>query len=282
MIALVFSEIDEAGKGIATYIRDANRASEMKVPQSTEAYFLKDLNAYLLGFQADVVEFDFLDNIVPDVRFYIFLSRHSASSGIKSLTTHHTGNPTGNARFGGNPFELSISNPPLAWLFLKGLKERSESMGLKDFRVTYEVTHHGPTNLTKPLTFIEIGSSLAEWKFARAHEVVGDVVIDSLKNLLLGREVDCIPSTGYGGPHYADRFTYRALSLNECYGHIISRYALKDLKNSGKLLENVVRQSLLKSSVKIRRAVILKKVSAMIREKIEEVCRDLGVEVIKA
>ncbi len=279
MIALVYSSSDPAGSGIASYIREVCRSEEIELSGSSRAWALRGLDAVMLEFDVDVIYFDFLDEVVSNVAYYVFLSRHSSSAGIRSLTTHHTGNPYGSADAGGRPYELSFANPPLAWAFLKGMAEGVDSSGLTGFRVVYEATHHGPTNLTKPLTFIEIGSTPQEWRLRKAHELLGNVIIDSVKHY---SNLKCIPTGGFGGQHYAEKFSERALRLGECFGHIIPRYALRELKKQPQeRLREVITSSLMKSVPKASRAVVLKKAGARVREVLEAVAEELGVEVIK-
>lgn len=281
MFGIVYSIRDQAGYGIAKYIREVTNVVSRRVLRSVESYFIKDLNSYLAGFKEDVIFFSFLDEVLPEVDAYIVLSRHSASSGIRSLTTHHTGNPTSRAEAGGEPYSLSISNPPIAWLFLGSLHEKSLVRGLKDFSVTYEATHHGPTNLIKPITFIEIGSTPTEWKNVRAQELVGDVVIESIRAYYGGKANSCIPTVGFGGTHYPENFTLRALKQNECFGHIIPRYALKELRSSEDRLKYIINLSIKKSSLKTSRVVLSKKVGSIVKKAVMEISDELGLEVVK-
>jgi len=281
MLAIVFSVKDPAGQGIAKYIREVTTLRTCEIPRSVESYFIKDLNACLAGFKEDAIYFDFLDAVIINADTYIVLSRHSASSGIKSLTTHHTGNPTGRAEAGGDPYTLSISNPPIAWLFLKNLFEGRDLRGLRDFSVTYEATHHGPTNLMRPLTFIEIGSSPKEWSYSKAQELVGDVVIESIKEYYRGDAGACIPSAGFGGTHYPENFTLRALHRGECFGHIIPRYALRELKVSSRLRE-IIDQSIKKASVRVSRVVLSRKVGSTVKGAVLEIANEYGLEVVKS
>ena len=280
MIVLAYSVNDPAGKGIADYLRETCSFEEVHVNGALESWFLKDINSVLAGFSDDVIYFDFLDAVFKDVDYYVILSRHSATSKIKSLTTHHTGNATGKASAGGRPFELSISNPPLTWLFLTNLKSEAESRGLNDFEVTYEVTHHGPTMVSRPLTFIEIGSSPDEWRLSKAHQVVGEVVMKSIKDFINSRGTECLPTVGFGGPHYADKFSDRAFRFGECYGHIISRYALKELRDNPRVLETIVRDAITKSSVKTERLVALRKIGSLPRRIVTSVAEELDVELV--
>ena len=281
MFGIVYSIQDPAGYGMAQYIEGVTNVVSHRILRGVESYFIKDLNSYLAGFKEDVIYFSFLDEVLPEVDAYIVLSRHSATSGIKSLTTHHTGNPTSRAEAGGEPYSLSISNPPIAWLFLRGLHEKSEMRGLKDFSVTYEATHHGPTNLIKPITFIEIGSSSTEWRNVKAQELVGEVVIESIIAYYKGKANSCIPTVGFGGTHYPENFTLRALNQNECFGHIIPRYSLKELRSSEDKLKYIINLSIKKSSLKTSRVVLSKKVGSIVKKAVMEISNELGLEVVK-
>ncbi len=277
--ALIYSVIDPAGRGIGEYLLEVLGGRVVREGLSHKVIMLKGLNALLVEIREDIIYAENLDRVVSEASMYVFLSRHSASLGIRSLTAHHTGNPAGKAPFGGRPYELCIANPLLTYMLIHGLFRARVKHGLKDFRVTYEVTHHGPTGLKRPLTFVEIGSSLREWTMRRAHEVVGDVVIEALKNL---GSVECVTSVGLGGPHYAEGFTRRALELGECYGHIIPRYALKDLRGDEQLLRNVIKEAILKSSSPIERVVVMRKVGSVVRRAAMEVAEDLDVELVVA
>ncbi len=226
---LVFSEADEAGVGVAREIIRLTRPIERvecKGDRCVEAYFLPDLDAYLVGFNVDIIYFDFLDEFF-DVESYIFLSRHKAEAGRKSLTVHHTGNPLNQAGHGGKPLELSISNSHLSKKLFKTLWRKAGEAGLTgEYDVTLEATHHGPTNLSKPLTFIEIGSTPIEWRDQRARRVIAETVIESIQDPPGGDY--CVPVAGYGGGHYPVKHTKIHLEKEYCYGHILAKYAFTD------------------------------------------------------
>ena len=84
------------------------------------------------------------------------------------------------------------------------------------FRVSYEVTHHGPTELSTPSCFVEIGSTEKEWVDADAARAVARSVVEVL-SVLPG---DAVPMIGFGGTHYATRETEIALSSRGAFGHI--------------------------------------------------------------
>ena len=88
----------------------------------------------------------------------IFASKHRSKEEINSLTVHCTGNPSEEARLGGRPKELAVSSPAAMKSILTEMKRLAEEKGLK-YDVTLEVTHHGPTELSIPSLYAEIGST---------------------------------------------------------------------------------------------------------------------------
>jgi len=274
---LAYSVNDPAGSGMARYLREVTTCVDVCASRAVEAWYVKDVDAVLAGFPEETISMDYLDEVFPSAKFYVFLSKHSAMSGIKSLTTHHTGNPTASAVVGGNPYELSIAYPVLTYNFITGLKEVSRAHALQGFEVVYEVTHHGPTSLSKPLSFIEIGSSSKEWGLREAHEAVGEVVLESLKTL---SHVKCVPAVGFGGPHYAEKFTALALKEGICFGHIIPRYALKELRETPEKLEFIIMQAMTKSVPRPVRALVLKKVGSLARDTVKKIANELDLELV--
>ncbi|MEM2025378.1 MAG: D-aminoacyl-tRNA deacylase [Desulfurococcaceae archaeon] len=240
MIGLVYSVIDRAGRGIAGYLVNELRPTE--VGHCREAVVcLSGENFMLAGFNEDVIYFDFLDKrLPPAVELYIILSRHSSEAGIKSYTVHATGNFSDDARVGGRPRELGIAHPPASWALLKALDKISRDADRREeYEVSYEATHHGPTNLLKPTVFIEIGSSLSEWSDSINHIIVGEAIKQIIE--AYPKLPPCKPVIGVGGGHYPKKHTELALSENVCFGHIASKYALSFLDLN--MLNNVLTKS---------------------------------------
>jgi D-aminoacyl-tRNA deacylase len=154
----------------------------------------------------------------------VFLSRHKAASGQRSLTVHPIGN-WGKAQFGGRDSQVVSSAPHLMTSLLRQLGK--EAAGLS-FEVTYEVTHHGPW-LSTPTMFIEIGSSEATWGDREAARAIARA-ITSVK-VTEGPVV-----MGIGGGHYAPRFTEVALGKKVSIGHMLPGYAFdpNDLEDLGR------------------------------------------------
>jgi len=237
LIGLIHSINDPAGSGIAKYIKEYYGLDKCSEDVKADVCY-QDKNFILAGFREDVIYFDFLDDRLPSsIEYYIILSRHSSSERVKSYTVHHTGN-FGEALYGGKPSRLAIANPPVSHKLLLNLREQSiEHRRDAEYEVSYEATHHGPTEVNKPLTFIEIGSSIDEWRDIVNHEVVGLAIIVFMEK----PEHECHPVIGIGGGHYPRKHTELAFNSNYCYGHIMPKYALQYL--SEKMVYEMINRS---------------------------------------
>jgi D-aminoacyl-tRNA deacylase len=270
-VCIAYSVGDPAGSGVASELLRLLEPKPVSAARAASAYYLPELDALLAGFDEDVLYFEFLDEIC-EADFHLVLSRHSSEAGIKSLTVHHPGNPMREALAGGRPLELPPSNPPLAKSLLLSLVKHAEE--LPEFKVTYEVTHHGPSSLRKPVTFVEIGSSAQEWSLTEARRAVAEAVVDTLTLPLPSYEA-CV---GVGGNHYATLFTARALSSAEAYGHMLANYALKSLEEPA-LVEKVVREAATKSLVPTQKLVAERKLRKAWREALEKVAEELSLKI---
>ncbi|MEM0325455.1 MAG: D-aminoacyl-tRNA deacylase [Desulfurococcaceae archaeon] len=225
MLALVYSTRDPAGVGIVNYVVSALGLREnCTCRYCVECYVGESIQ--VAGFNADVVHLDFLDEVWPcGVALYIVASRHSSEVGIKSYTVHFTGNYGFEAIMGGRPRELGIAHPQLAWYMLREISEVAINRGRKEeYEVSYEASHHGPTNLGKPIVFVEIGSTPDDWKDPLNHEIVGYALYRLLREY--PNLPDCTSVIGIGGGHYPRKHTEIALNTSMCYGHILPKYAL--------------------------------------------------------
>ena len=138
----------------------------------------------------------------------IFLSRHASINPRPVLTVHVTGNLR-EAELGGSPRSLPPSAPAMMQAVLRELAKNCPA----GYRVSYEVTHHGPTELVTPSFFVEIGSTDKEWGDEAAGRAIAQGVLDATIK-------DTIPLAGFGGNHYAARQTEIALSSRGAFGHI--------------------------------------------------------------
>jgi D-aminoacyl-tRNA deacylase len=204
-IALVYSVLDEAGKLIAQKIKEAG------VPSWAHFYEVED----------DII-FASLSKVKENK--VVFLSRHQSEAGTKSLTVHMLGNFS-EAKYGGKSRDFCHALARVGANYLRGLDRRTKEFELdkKGFSVCYEVTHHGP-HTNKECLFIEIGSSLTDWKNPLAAEVVARTVVeDTLK------ENNDTIVIGLGGGHYAPDFTKLVLRQPYAFGHICPKHHLSEL-----------------------------------------------------
>lgn len=220
--AIVFSINDPAGKGVAEKLIELMNFDKCSECISAEECYCID-NIVLAGFREDVIYFDFLDYRLPKVDKVIVLSRHSSTAKVKSYTVHHTGNPGDQALYGGKPRSLAIAAPTVSHRLLLLLKKYAEEFKrINEYEVSYEATHHGPTEVNKPISFIEIGSSIDEWRDPVNHNVLAHTITEFFE---VGESV-CTPAIGIGGGHYPRKHTKQAFQNNICYGHIFAKYAI--------------------------------------------------------
>lgn len=142
----------------------------------------------------------------------VFISRHASKNPFPALTVHVTGN-YGEAGLGGDPRSLAAAAPEWMHAVLNRLNERSPG----GYRISYEVTHHGPTDMNTPSFFVEIGSTEKEWDDENAAETVASSLLEVLK----GGPGPVIRVIGFGGNHYAARETETALTSRAAFGHMV-------------------------------------------------------------
>ena len=160
-------------------------------------------------------------DIVPkhDADCYIFASTHRSESGSQSFSVHTPGN-WGNADLGGKPRTLNFAHPfALAAAARKMAKLSAETLGWK---FSLEVDHHGPS-LETPVLFVEIGSGENEWTLPAAGRIAAEGVLAAVRERNSGEAA----FVGFGGGHYAPKFTPMVLDGKCALGHIISGYALE-------------------------------------------------------
>ena len=200
-IALINSKEDIAGANIRDHLRSmlAEGGPWPLAEQHTLAFH---------EVQGRLIYQDRIDDEV-DADLIIFISRHSSVQAVPALTVHVTGN-YGSADLGGEPGRLAPAAPAWMHAILHNLAARAP----EGYRVSYEVTHHGPTALAVPSLFVEIGSTAAEW----ADPAAGRAVAESILSAVPEETINLI---GFGGTHYAVRQTGIALSSLAAFGHIV-------------------------------------------------------------
>ena len=200
---------------------------------------------------------------------YIFLSRHSAESGIASLTAHTTGNFSADAKFGGNGRELGRADPALLKNYMIALWKRRGMV--EGYEITMEATHHGPTALQKPVLFVELGSSEKYWGDKKAAAVVAEALIESLTEKQIWSRV----AIGFGGTHYPEKFTNMVVEGETAFSFIVPKYALERVD------EGMMGQMLQRTNAPVRQAVLDWKGLGPHKEKIVGLVKRFGLEEVR-
>jgi len=195
----------------------------------------------------------------------VFISWHKSESAMPALTFHATGNFS-KAEAGGNDHEVSLTSASLLGGICRNIDSEYEG---EKFQVVYECTHHGPTDLPIPTCFAEVGSSEKEWNDIGVCNIVLEAALKSEPKA--GVE-NCI---GFGGPHYADRFTKRVKEGKFNLSHIGANYALPFVD------EDIVKQMIEKTREKVDYVVLQKKMKSEYKQKINGILDDLGVESVR-
>ncbi|KKG16772.1 D-tyrosyl-tRNA(Tyr) deacylase [Methanosarcina sp. 2.H.T.1A.6] len=196
----------------------------------------------------------------------IFASKHRSKEEINSLTVHCTGNSSGEARLGGLPKSLAVASPAAMKSILSEMKRLVGEKGLK-YDVTLEVTHHGPTELSVPSIYAEIGSTEVQWTDPEAGEVAAKAI--------LAVSLEKVPvAVGFGGGHYAMRQTGLLLETDISFGHNFPKYQLEFVD------EALVRQAVEKSNAEFA-YFDRKSMKSEDKKRISEILEKLGLKVLK-
>ena len=158
---------------------------------------------------------------------FVFLSKHAAESGTLALTCHSTGNFS-EAKFGGNPRQVAVPHPHLQRSYLRTLAENRDRY--PGFQITIEATHHGPTALSRPSIFIEIGTTAKQWTDASLCGSVAALVHETLSRP--ASPADHPVAICFGGGHYPSKFTRELLEGRHALGTVVPGHALDGLDDA--------------------------------------------------
>lgn len=179
--------------------------------------------------------------------FVIFASKHATNSENpeKTLSIHAPGNPKQEFN-GGKPGKLSPSSAFFNKQCFEIMNKNAKELNLRNYKVTLEATHHGPF-IDKPCAFIEIGSTISEWKDRKAGFVLAKTILDTIETLDENPYNEI--AIGIGGPHYCPGFNKIQEKSNYALSHIIPQYILP-------LTPEIVKEALDKTIEEVDLAII--------------------------
>lgn len=152
-----------------------------------------------------------------DPALLVFASRHSGDTG-PLLSAHFTGN-VGPAKFGGETGHVARAAPNALRAAIASLDRHAPP----DYEVTMECTHHGPTDLDVPSLFVELGSDEEQWADPAGATAVARAILDLREVQPIGdRQV-----VGFGGGHYAPRFSRVVRETDWAVGHVAADWSLE-------------------------------------------------------
>jgi D-aminoacyl-tRNA deacylase len=171
---------------------------------------------------------------------FIFLSKHAAESGILSLTCHSTGNFS-KSEFGGNDRQIAIPHPYFQKEYLQTLWKNK--LQFSDFQITIEATHHGPTALTKPVIFVEIGTTEKQWT-----DISLCTSIATLVHNVLIKDLKPTPvAICFGGTHYPEKFNNVLLEGEFSLGTVVPKHAIDNLDET--LFNHILSQNKMATAI---------------------------------
>ncbi len=198
-----------------------------------------------------------------DTDLIIVASKHKSSDGRAVLTAHFTGNVK-TADFGGRPFELSTPSPLIMCSILRKMQDLAAGTG---FEVSMESTHHGPTDISTPMVYAEIGSGEEQWSDPIAATIVAKAIMEAQPQ----KKPIAI---GFGGGHYACRQTKLLLEEDITFGHNFPDHLLSDID------EKMIQQAFEKS-----RADFVyfdrKSMPSRERSRLEKIIQKLGYLILR-
>ncbi len=222
MYLIVASQDDAASLNIATYLLQHypfTETSERYEGRPLYRWQRHDKDIRLLTVTGELAYRQDLTALL-DVDLLVFVSRHESLDHKPIFSVHVPGNFS-TAEFGGLSHTISLAPANAMRAALREMAAQQTRLGLTDFTVYYEGTHHGPS-LSTPTLFVEIGSTLAEWTNPVAGDVVAHAALAAIEN-----EAPVEAAVGLGGSHCNRRLTSISLASDIAFGHIVPAYAFK-------------------------------------------------------
>ena len=251
---ILFSKRDIAGSNIAKILIEKYEF------ENVDGSIHKKGDILVRGIENEVLHLHEFE-LKPDI--CVVASRHASESGMVCLTTHTPGNFSV-AEFGGDNRSLGISPALYLQAALKNLK-KSRSVA-ENCEICFEATHHGPTQLPFPIMFVEVGSTVENWKSMTMCEIAADAVYETLTQEPEKKEV----AIGFGGGHYCRKFS----ELKKfAMGHICPKYALE------KIDEPMIREMIERTKPRPTHALVEKKGMGTEKQRILELLKKTDLKI---
>ncbi len=268
MHLIVCSRKDEASQNIKSHLVEILEPEEKELGECT---FYDAGNIGIAEIEERLIYTDGLDaKLRKELEFdeILFASRHSSRDERKIFSAHVSGN-VNTADFGGVPYSLATPAPIRMKNYVLALSQKLERK--PEFEFTMEVTHHGPSEISTPCAFYEIGSTEDEWNDEEAGRIVAESLIESIND---GRN-DWHIAVGVGGTHYAPRQTEIMLGTTFTFGHNFAKYTFEGLN-----------EEIIEKAVKLTGAYYIvideKSIKSVIKKMVNAVAEEVGVEVLKS
>jgi len=268
MKVIVCSKEDVAGMNIRDILLSMDSFDERTVEEYK--FYISD-DFVIAEIKERLIYADYIDaKLSKYLKFdeILFASRHSSRDGRKIFTVHVSGN-IAMADYGGKPYSLAKPSPYTMKNYTLALKERLSKK--PEFEFTLEVTHHGPSEISVPSAFYEIGSTEEEWRDEEAAAIVAESLIDAIAD----DRRDWNVAVGVGGTHYAPRQTEIMLGTTFTFGHNFAKYTFDSLSTE-----------FLIKAIELSDAEYIvfdeKSVNSKVKKMIGEVAEKTKVEVLKA
>ncbi|AWB27114.1 D-aminoacyl-tRNA deacylase [Halococcoides cellulosivorans] len=175
------------------------------------------------------------EDAFPPIDRLLVVSKHAGETG-RLLTAHPPGN-VASADHGGDPATL----PPADPRGLDAIQTTLSEHAPEAYEVGMECTHHGPTAVSVPITFVEIGSDEAAWADDEAARAVARAIAalpEALDAVATDRAI-----AGFGGGHYVPRFERIQRETDWSVGHVAADWTLDDGEVTPAVIERVVAAS---------------------------------------
>ncbi|USZ69108.1 hypothetical protein NGM10_05060 [Halorussus salilacus] len=223
MIAIVVSRADSASVHIGDHLLDLadweRREDDARPDAEGGGRYYRREGFELREFEDLHLDIEDAAEPFADPDLLVFVSRHSGDTG-PLLTAHFTGN-FGPAEFGGREGRLAEACPNAHARLLSAFADRAP----EGYEVGMECTHHGPSAVGVPSMFAELGSDDPQWDDPAAARAVARAVLD-LEGVAAHRPRQLV---GFGGNHYAPRFSRIARETDWAVGHVAADWGLAAL-----------------------------------------------------